>query len=227
VNIPAIPVQITGGNAVTSHILFSGTDVRMDDNPVSYGDLVSSLSGISDKGTPILAVDVVGLRKGDIEPGVLRKLKTKHNVWLMTGIRDTGDVMDAFHGDISKLVVPYHLTTDGFLKEMIALSDSCIPALFIDGEGVHMSGRRREPRTVIRTLENIGFRKMLLFDVSGGDVNTWMPFEDLADMIIPYASSMDDADAIHKIGFNDVLVSGIKLFKDVKQRSEIRSCMLP
>jgi hypothetical protein len=226
--IPVIPAQIIAGNVMASHILFSGTDVRMDERPVSYGNLINSLSGICDKSTPMLVVDVIGLEKRDIEPEILRKIRPKREMWFMTGIRNAGDVMDAFHGDIGKLVVPYHMTSDALLKEMNELSDSCVPALFADGKGVHMSGRRGDLKTVVRTLERTGFRKMILFDVSGSSAEyTFGSLSDLADTVIPYASSKEDADVIHETGFKDVMVSGIKLFGSVKQRSEIQSCMLP
>jgi hypothetical protein len=227
-DIPVIPVRTVGNNMVASHITFSGTDVIMDDNIVGYRDLLNSLSGVCDKETPIIAVDIVGLQRMDIEPEILRRIRSKREMWLMTGIRDAGDVMDAFHGNISKLVVPYHMTSDDLLREMNELSDSCIPALFADRDGVHMKGRRRELRTVIRALEKIGFRRMIVFDTSSSDpTDTWNSLYDLADAIIPYASSKEDADVMREIGFRDVMLSGIRLFRNAAERSEIRSCMLP
>ncbi|MDR0791529.1 MAG: hypothetical protein LBE47_03210 [Methanomassiliicoccaceae archaeon] len=227
-DIPVMPVRTVADNTVTSHILFSGTDVRMDDNSVSFMDLVRSLSEVCDKGTPMIVADVDGLQKRDIEPNVIRKLRSKREMWLMTGIRNDGDVMDAFHGDISKIIVPYHLTSDRLLREMNELSDCCIPALFVDDKGVHMNGPRKELRTVVRIIENIGLRKMLVFDVSDDSADrVWSPLADLAGTVIPYAPSKEDADIIHDMGFNDVMVSGIKLLRSERQRSEIRSCMLP
>ncbi|MDR0778853.1 MAG: hypothetical protein LBE48_05415 [Methanomassiliicoccaceae archaeon] len=226
--VPVIPIRITGGNAVASHMTFSGTDVLMTNDHVSYGDLMNSLSGICDKGTPMIVVDIDGLQKKDISAEIIRKLRPKREMWLMTGIRDSGDVMDAFHGSMSKLIVPYHMTTDIRLNEMIQLSDCCIPALFTDSKGVHTDGIRKDLRTVVRNIERTGFRKMLVFDVSGDHAKDVLSsLTDLADLMIPYASSKEDADMIHERGFKDVMVSGIKLFRSAKQRSEIQSCMLP
>jgi len=224
-DIPVIPVRIDGTNMLSSHITFSGTSVSMTDNTVCYGDLVSSLSKVCGKETPMLIVDAKGMQTDDIIPEVLRSVRIKHDHWMMTGIRDAGDVMDAFQGNMSKVVVPYHLTSDTLLREMVEISDSCIPALFTDRKGVHMKGAGKGIRSVIKVLEGMGIGKVLVFDVSGDD--GWGSMKDLADIIIPYASDTYDAEKIHDLGFPDVMISGINLFRDVSGRSEIRSCMLP
>jgi hypothetical protein len=75
----------------------------------------------------------------------------------------------------------------------------------------------------------MGFRKTIVFDVSGDDgTEMWKDISDLADIIIPYIPSgtKEDADRLYVIGFTDVLVSGIRFFQDISKRYEIRSCML-
>ena len=71
----------------------------------------------------------------------------------------------------------------------------------------------------------MNFRKILIFDVSGD--NAWDDLRDLVDTVIPYAPSIEDADALRKIGFGDVLVSAVKLYQRASERSEVRSCMSP
>jgi isopentenyl phosphate kinase len=211
---------------VSSHIAFGDASVSMTGNTVGYVDLSSSLSKVCDKDTPMLAVDVDGVQKRDIVPELLRKIRSKHELWLMTGIRNAGDVMDAFHGDINKLVIPYHLTSDASLKEIAEISDSCIPALFAGADGVRIKGKgkSRDLRTCVKALEKMNFRRIIVFDVSGDARNS---VRDLANIVIPYAGTAEEADILRSIGFNNVLVSAIKLFRDASERSEVRSCMLP
>ena len=224
-DIPVIPIRIRNGNILASHLTFSGTFAAMSENTVGFKDLMSSLSNVCSKDIPMLAVDVDGMRKRDIIPELLRKMKAKRELWYMTGIRNPGDVMDAFQGDIDKLVIPYHFTSDALLRDIAAISDSCIPALFIERGEVYVRGKKRGLMNCVRTLMNMNFRKILVFDVSGD--NAWNDLKDIADTIIPYASSIEDADALRSIGSKDVLVSAVKLFQSASRRSEVGSCMTP
>jgi len=224
-DIPTVPVRIGGENILASHMVFSGASPAMTENTVGFGVLMSSLSNVCTKDIPILAVDVDGIRKKDIIPELLRKIRTKHELWYMTGIRNAGDAMDAFHGDINKLVIPYHLTSDTLLREIVEISDSCIPALFVERGEPYVRGKKKSLRNCIKTLTNMNFRKILIFDVSGD--NAWDDLRDLVDTVIPYAPSIEDADALRKIGFGDVLVSAVKLYQRASERSEVRSCMTP
>jgi len=224
-DIPVIPV-IIDGNIMASHMIFNGASISMTDNRIGYGTLVSSLSKVCSKDTPMLVADVKGMQKRDIMPDLLREIKMKNEAWMMTGIRNAGDVMDAFQSNVNKIVVPYHFTSDVLLKEMIELSDSCMPALFAERGSVYAKGKKKDLRTVVRTLTDMNFRKVILFDVSekGSGTND---LRGLEDNVIPYADTNESADALHKSGFADVLVSAVKLFQSASKRSEIGSCMLP
>ncbi|MDR0198829.1 MAG: hypothetical protein LBI08_03700 [Methanomassiliicoccaceae archaeon] len=224
-DIPVIPLRIGNGNLLASHMTFVGTSITMSGNCVGYGDLLSSLSDVCGKDAPILAVDAEGMRRKDIVPELVRKIRSKRELWLMTGIRNAGDVMDAFHGDMNKLAVPYHFTSDALLREITELSDSCVPVLFTERNDVHAKGKKKDLRNCIRTLTNMNFRKILVFDVSGD--GAWDSIRNHADTVIPYAPTADDAKELHGLGFDDVLVSAVKLFRNASGRSEIGSCMLP
>jgi len=224
--IPTIPVRISNGNVLASHMVFSGAFPSMTENTIGFNDLISSLSNVCAKDVPILAVDVFGIQKKDIIPELLRRTKTKRELWYMTGIRNAGDVMDAFQGDMSKIIVPYNLTSDTLLREIVEISDSCMPALFAEREEVYSKGNKKKGlRSCVKTLSNMNFRKIIVFDAAGG--LAWEDLRDLVDTVIPYAPSAEDAEILRKIGFRDVLVSGVKLFQRASERSEIRSCMLP
>jgi hypothetical protein len=224
--IPVMSLGIREGNIVSSEITFSGTSVSMTANTIGYRDLMPSLSDVCDKDVPVLAIDTDGMKKNDITHGLLRKMKIKREFWLMTGIRNAGDVMDAFHSDADKIVIPYHMTSDTHLSEMIEISDSCIPALFADDSGVRTKGKRKDLGTCVRMLESMNFKKILVFDVSGGDgKDVYAAVKDHGDRVIPYAGSgeTDDVSSLQEMGFADVMVSAVKLFRNISRRSDVRS----
>ncbi|MDR0335302.1 MAG: hypothetical protein LBH69_05415 [Methanomassiliicoccaceae archaeon] len=224
--IPVMPLRTVNGNIVTSRITISGTSVAMTENTMGYNDLMSSLSDVLGRDVPMLGVDVDGVRKKDLSGELLRKIRSKHELWLMTGIRNAGDVMDAFHGSASRIIVPYHFTSDALLREIIELSDSCIPALFAERDDVYAKGKKKDLRSCIRTLTNMNFRKMIVFDAAGGSVR-WDGLHEFTDVLVPYAATVGDAEALHKEEFGDVVVSAADLFRNASKRSEIGSCMLP
>jgi len=176
-----------------------------------YADVMSSLSKTYGKDLPLVVVDVDGLRRRDIEPDVLKKMKATRNIWLMTGIRNAGDMMDAFHGDIGKLVVPYHMTTDADLKEMNELSDSCVPALFLGRGGVHVKKGTVPLRNVMRTLREMNFRKVLVFVTDDGITDPLSDAGEYCDIVIPYIQKKENAESAGEMGFTDVMISASEL----------------
>ena len=210
--IPVISLFMRNGNTFASDLdgLAEG---------VSYDVLISSLYKIHGN-TPILAVDADGMRKKDIMPDILKKIGTRREFWFMTGICSAEDVMYAFSGNASKIVVPYHFTSDDSLRDITEISDHCIPALFADREGVITRGNRKNIITAVRALEDLNFEKILVFDSFRESADPWSYLRDHADTVIPYIPSCTekDADVIRSIGFPDIMVSGLKSVQHTSQR---------
>ena len=204
-DIPVVPVRIVRNEIISSDIIFSGGSAAMGDNTVRYADLISS-DDTNNKNAPVLIIDVKGMQRKDIMPDILKRVRSKRELWFMTGVRDAGDLIDAFQSDMSKVAVPYHFTSDRLLKDMIEISDCCIPALFADRNGVHMKGKRNDLRNVVRSLENMNFRRVLVFDVSGGG---WDGINDLCDTVVPFVAPGEDRDAVHDLGFRDVMFQAV------------------
>ncbi|MCL2786597.1 MAG: hypothetical protein FWD81_05215 [Methanomassiliicoccaceae archaeon] len=213
-DIPVIPLRIRWGTMTSSDVVLSGNSVVMSDDVCSYDELLASLTDVCSKDTPILVADVRGMQKRDITPGVVKRVRMKHELWMMTGVRDAGDLMDAFQSDAGKVIVPYHLTSDELLREMTELSDCCIPALFADRGAVHMRGKKNDLRSVVRTMESMNLRKVLVFDQSGDNVRTWEAASGLADTVIPFIPSGTDTDAVHRLGFGDIMVPAVSLVRN-------------
>jgi len=219
--IPVIPLRATLTSMVSSHITFSGTSVSMTKDTVSYRDIMNSASKACGKEIPMLIVDVKGIQKEDIDPNVIRKIRSKGNeLWLMTGVRNAGDMIDAFCGDVSNVMVPYHMTDDLLLREMIELSDSCIPAIFAERDKIYMNGRKRNINDVLKTLMNMNFDKIAVFNISGeDDDHVYGNIRDFSDVVIPYVTSGDDYDIrkMNDLGFDDIMASSVRLFPSLTQ----------
>jgi len=219
-----MPLHTKGGNILTADIIFSGTSVTAANDNLCYKDLLKSLADVCGKEVPVVVVDVKGMKKKDISSEILKDVKSKRDIWVMTGIIDAGDMMDAFQGNINKLIVPYHFTSDSHLKEMIMLSDCCIPALFVDNGNVYPLGRKNDLRNALRTLERMNFEKTLVFDVSSEySPGIWERIHDHSDTVIPYAPSQDVAAEIRERGFNNIMISAVKLIGDTRKESRFQS----
>ena len=213
-DIPLMPLRMRRREMISSDIILSGASVSMADDIINYEGLLSSVADAVGKDVPIVAVDVKGIQRKDIDQDILKKIRTKREFWLMTGIRNTGDLMDAFQGDIGKAVVPYQFTTDELLREMTEISDCCIPALFVDDGGVLAGRKRKDLRGTVRTMEEMNFRKILMFDVSGGDgIRLCEYAAGISDALIPFIASnrKEDIDSANSLGFRDVIVPAVSL----------------
>jgi len=219
--IPVIPIRSTITSTLSSHPMFSGTSVSMSKDTMNYKDLMRSVSKACGKETPIVIVDVKGMQKEDIDPNVLRKVRSKGNeLWLMTGVRNSGDMIDALCGDIDRVMVPYHMTSDPMLKEMTELSDGCIPALFVERGKIYMKGREKSVSSVLKTLMNMNFDKIAVFNTSGEDDDrVYADIQEFSDVTVPYVTSGDDYDIskISEMGFADIMASSVKLFPTLPQ----------
>jgi len=214
--IPVIPLRVTPRSMTSSYLTFSGTSVAMAKDTVDYKEHISFVSKACGEGTPMVIVDVKGMQKDDIDPNVLRKIRSKGNeLWLMTGVRDAGDMIDAFCGDVSKIMVPYHMTSDRLLKEMTELSDNCLPAIFMERDKIYMNGRKRDIREVVRSMANMNFGKIAVFNVSSEhDDRVYGCLQDFSDVVMPYVSSGEEYDIkrMNDLGFADTMASSVRLF---------------
>jgi len=219
--IPVIPIRATLTSMSSSHPMFSGTSVSMSKDTMNYKELMSSVSKACSKETPIVIVDVKGMQKEDIDPVVLRKVRSKGNeLWLMTGVRNSGDMIDALCGDIDRVMVPYHMTSDTMLKEMTELSDGCIPAIFMERNKIYMKGKERNVNGVLKALMNMNFDKIAVFNTSGEDDDrVYGDIQEFSDTVIPYVRSGDDYDItrINEMGFTNIMASSVKLFPTLPQ----------
>jgi hypothetical protein len=127
---------------------------------------ISDVVPRADERTPVVVTDVRGLNGRGLDDRLLMNLKIPgSDIWYMTHIRDSNDVLDSFMGNAEKVLIPYHTVRDrGVLTDTFELSDNCIPVVFT------ASGPARNKISdadIMRALDNIssiGFESMILFD---------------------------------------------------------------
>ncbi len=118
----------------------------------------------------VVVVDADSLRAGSFIPDVLKKMRVRgKDIWLLTWIEDSGDLFDAFNTTAEKVIGPYHASSsDKDLKDMLSVSDSFMPAIFVsEGMAISRNGLREDLRSVADRLCSIGFSEIVIVDADG------------------------------------------------------------
>ena len=166
--IPIIPAVVDGRRLRTWTLIFSGTGVTAEPT-TDFRERVRGIVEECGKGTAVAVVDVNGLTQRMMDLRMIKKIKIrKAEIWLMTFVEDVGDVFDAFYMEIDRLLIPYHsIVSENEMREIVRISDKCIPAIFVeDGYAVSRTGRE-DVRSAVRRTKDTGFRSAAVLDVSG------------------------------------------------------------
>jgi len=192
--IPMIPAAAEDRRLMTGTLSFSGTKVSAD----IHGDFREKVRGIVDefgKGVKIATVDVNGLGNRSMDLQTTKKIKIrKAEIWLMTFIEDVGDVFDAFYMDIDSLLIPYHtVVSESEMREIVHVSDRCIPSIFIEnGQAVSRTGRE-DISTALRKTRAAGFDSAVVLDVGGSlDLRDWERILSISERAIPFVPGASD-----------------------------------
>ncbi len=95
---------------------------------------------LSDERGTVLVMDVKGLQRGNLNDVVLKRLRIRGmNTWFLTNIESVDDVFDAFNTDAERVLVPLHtVRSEEELEDILGVSDSVIPAMFVrKGSVIH------------------------------------------------------------------------------------------
>ena len=87
-------------------------------------------------------------------------------LWLMTAIETTDDLMDAFNSAADTVISPYHISrSDAVLKDIIDVSDSFIPAVYVSrGRGIRRDGRKTEVSVILDGLLDMNYYRICIVD---------------------------------------------------------------
>ncbi len=152
-----------------------------------------------------LVVDVASINQNRFNSVFVEKIKIPGNdVWLMEAIRTTSDVLDAFMGSISKLLIPCQtIRSWTVLSEAFSLSEDCIPTIVCHCGQAYVLGGRFDVDRIVEKLLDIGYHQLAVLDLDAAlPVETWKHLADMHLGIIPYNHSEE----LDKFGFLDYAV---------------------
>lgn len=203
--IPLVPADMDGDET-----LFSGSLDFNEDMPKVSGskaDYMGSVRRAASYCGTVLVIDVVGLRKGTINNILLKKLKNRRNItWFMTHIKDAEDVFDAFNTDADAVLFPYRNVSDYDLSDIVSVSNSAIPVLFVIDGSVFGTGEKLGD--AVENVFEIGFPSAAVFDLDGSlDIGGWQSLM-CKGRIIPYSVKLHES-VFEYLGAKDVFVDFI------------------
>ncbi len=134
----------------------------------------------------VLVVDTVGMNAGKFNAPFIEYCKVPGNdLWLVEPVYDDADVLDAFIGYADKIVFPYeYVRDDSVLKDILDISDNCIPLLVVRDGGC----KGEDPARVVDRLVPKGFHNVMVADMDGSlSDNVWDLLQDICGGLISYS----------------------------------------
>ncbi len=146
---------------------------------------VSRLKTGAERGK-VLLVDTVGVNVGKFNASFIEYCRVPGNdLWLVEPVYDDIDVLDAFIGYADKIVFPYDdIRGDEVLKDILEISDNCVPLLFIRN-GKCKGG---DPARIADRLVSLGFHNIVVADLDGSVTDdAWDMLQDICGGLICYS----------------------------------------
>ena len=180
--IPAMAV-FREGRGITAGRL--GRDLH---GTADYLELVSGPNSRIDRKTPFLTVDVRGIMDGEFKADVIKNIRVKkYKVWLMTCVRDANDLFDVFNSEADTVLVPYHLTSDDDLEDMLSVSENIFPAIV---NSKLMVPVQRSPEDILTRLVSMGFDSAAVIDIDGNiSAREWANLSGITE-VLPYSENV-------------------------------------
>ena len=160
-----------------------------------------------ERGT-VLVMDVKGLQRGNLNDVLLKRLRIRGmNTWFLTNIESVDDVFDAFNTDAEAVLVPIHtIRSVDELADILSVSDSAIPTLFVRKGYVMFTGRKLTCDKAIDEISGIGFVTFAVIDTDGSlSEDDWGSMKDSADIIPCSFVNSIKAERFEEMGFERIL----------------------
>ena len=205
-SVPLLPVTSDRDRELSAgRIYFDGLIPRMDGAPVPYSIAASSLSISTEEKLPLITMDVKGLQRRNMNDVLLKKLKVRgRKIWFLTQVESVDDVLDGFNTDADSLIFPLHTVRSmSELKDMEAVSDSLIPAIFVSKGKVRNFGGEVDCIKAEEFLRGEGFYGMVLIDTDGSVTDDeWKELSSTG--VLPYSVHYSE-DELMEFGFENAI----------------------
>ena len=140
----------------------------------------------SDERPTALVMDVKGLQRRNLNDVLLKRLRIRGtNVWFLTNIESVDDVFDAFNTDAEAVLVPSHtVRSPEEFSDILDVSDSVIPVLFVRKRNAVLFGKSDDYRKVIDEAVSFGYGTVAVFDLDDSiPENDWQLLRQRCDII--------------------------------------------
>lgn len=196
--IPAIFASCPGQGMTASESWFRGVRPVVCGRTTPFDEAASEVPRYDDR-TPVVVVDSDSLSARRFTEGVVKRMKVRGcDIWLMTWIEDADDLFDAFNTNADMVLGPYHATgSDEDLSDILSVSDSFVPAVFVAGGRAVMrrAGRDSVPDALSR-LADLGFYRTCVVDTDDSLSGSWETLRDDFPSAIPFTRSPESTEAI-------------------------------
>lgn len=203
--IPILPMTSDGDNEVLmGRVQFDGFTPSIKGDAVMM-TLVRQKSGTSEeeKGTA-LVMDVKGLQRGNIDEVVLKRLRIRGmRTWFLTNIETVEDVFDAFNTDADAVLVPTHtVRSEDEFEDILAVSDSAIPAVFVRDRRAVFIGEDTEFRRAVDRVFDYGYVTVAVFDLDDSvSEENWSFLKERGDIIPCSFTGKIKGERFEELGF--------------------------
>lgn len=191
--IPALFASSSGNTVYARDTFFHGT--KVDEGPESdYKKTSSKLRDTVRK--PIVVVDSNSINMGSFDESVMKKMAVKGcDIWFMTYIENVDDVFDAFNTVAENILAPLHTISDNHeFKDILSVSDSVIPAIFVNkGKGYDFGGKTENPLDLLEKTINSGYCRACIVDTDNSiSGDTWERISDDHPASLPFVSKTNN-----------------------------------
>ncbi len=193
--------------------IYIGPTIIKDGIPSFTGELVpiKSIPRMSrDTRGIVIIVDVKGLTRKNLDDRLLTTIDIPgSDIWYLTQIDSSSDVLDGFMGNVSRLLIPYHTSiSTAMLKDVFGMSDDCIPTIFVsDDLALCRDGKKRRLSDVVEEMTNIGFTNTIVLDTDGSvRIEEWEDIRARFPSVIPYVGNGTSINTIKSLIFKDIII---------------------
>lgn len=151
-----------------------------------------------------LVMDVKGLQRRNLNDVLLKRLRIRGTgVWFLTNIESVDDVFDAFNTDAEAVLVPTHtVRSEEEFLDILDVSDSVIPALFVRKRSAVYLGRSMDYRKVIDAVRSMGYGNAAVFDLDDSiPEDDWPPLMERCGIIPCSFTGKISAERFEEMGF--------------------------
>ncbi len=201
--IPVVPLTSDSEeNILYAHIDINGGELKIEDAVPLKREMLPRIG----YRMPLIVLDVKGLLNDTIDTAIVKRFRMRGaSMWLMTSVNDADDIFDAFNSDADTVLMPYHrIYSEDDLTDILSVSDSSIPCLFIKGGKCICPDGTEDVLSVADYLFDTGYTRIAVIDTDSSlSFDDWRKISQSGD-IIPFSRKFHRS-VFEYFGMKDVI----------------------